>query len=382
MNTKWMVAAVAAVAVMLSGIAVFSDVSDAATPIELDDHEVLEDQNASFDVVFNESVYQEADYKVTMSIGTYKEKFDSSTFLPTYIVSWSKTTTEDVIGPTVSDEETLPDSISNVTRIGTGEYKFGINTGDSVDENVAIKVQVQIMDRDTSILDLTPIFYTVGIKVYTPTVTKDLTATINGDYYEGIPSTGNVSFQLNGVDNEYKIRDNDRIYAIGLPAGLSILQNGSIVGVPTEAVSEQPVTFVLYRALDSTEHSGTAEITVSKKGASSTDLSITLEKSDGTEIGKSGDSYITETSSVNLTMTVTKTVGSESETFYGDVYVINSSGVREKLKANNSNYSVPVNGVGMYTITLYDGDIVQEFMLFVFDDTSGVASAAIVIGSS
>ena len=381
MNTKWMVAAVAAVAVILSGIAVLSDVSDAATPIELGDHKVLEGQNASFDVVFNESVYQEADYKVTMSVGKNNEQSDTG-FSPTYtyVVSWLKT--GDVVSASIvsDDKKTLPDSIFDVTRIGTGEYKFGINTAKSVDENVAIMVQVQIMDGGNSILYLTPIFYTVGIKVFTPTVVNDLAATIEGTYTVGTRSTGKVSFEFNNT--KYVIAENDRIYAIRLPPGLSILQNGDIVGVPTTAVSEQPVMFVLYRASDGTEHSGTAKIDVSEKVLSPTNLSITLKKSDGTVINKSGDSYITETSNDELTMSVTKTVGSESKTFNGEVYVINSSGVREKLTANNSNYSVPVDGVGMYTITLYDGDIVQEFMLFVFDDTSGVASAAIVIGSS
>lgn len=386
-----MIVAVSMIVVAMSGAMMIGDSDAAADEDEIYTNGTIQvdSDGATRELKVNEQEFAGYNYTLTWKAVTLDNSSDTSALdKKTWTTVLTSTNTVSTSGPSIiyGDEDiaSIGDSGSAFTvdvihkdEAAVGVYSLTVSGGSEtkcLGVQCEIKVTVGGMEKT-----LASVYYIYTLKAVGEVVNditlKSMTMTTNttfGDYVEEDTTTP----LLGDVQNYYW-------YATGLPAGISMSENGYVSGVPLVATeADEPVKAKVVATDKSTgdTYEGELSIIINEYTQSVAGHYFELEmKGQVTETVTNGDSFaVVQGETVTL-----KTYEGESPSDVQSVTAIAADGTVSTITAPGDGvYNLNSAGTGAYRIVInVDGTNTVSFYLFVTPSLDNISAGIVVSGN-
>lgn len=393
-----MIVAVSMIVVAMSGAMMIGDSDAAADEDEIYTNGTIQvdSDGATRELKVNEQEFAGYNYILTWKAAALTSSGDTSNLDgKSWTIVLTSTNTVSPEGPSINYDERIAASIGNDDPAFTvdvnhdsgaavGVYSLSVTEGSGTAHlgvQCEIKVTVGGMEKI-----LASVYY-----IYTLTAVNEVgniitlnpmamtTNTTFGDYVEEVPSTLGTTL-LGDVQNYYW-------YATGLPAGISMSENGYVSGVPLVATKAgAPVNAKVVATDKSTgdTYEGELSITIKEYTQSVAGHYFKLEmEGQDTETVTNGDSFAVVQGETVTLKTYREGSPDGTPVSVASVTAVAADGTVDDISATSAGtYALNSAGTGAYRIVIdVDGTNTVSFYLFVTPSLDNISAGIVVSGN-
>lgn len=388
-----MIVAVSMIVVAMSGAMMIGDSDAAADADEIHKNGTIQvdSTGATRELKVNEQEFAGYNYTLTWKAATLDSSSDTNALDgKSWTIVLTSTNTVSPEGPSIKYDEGISASIGNGdsaftvdvehdSEAAVGVYSLTVSGGSGTKcLGVQCEIKVTVGGMEKTLASVYYIYTLTAEEVGNGITLKAMTMTTNttfGDYVEEDTTT-----LLGDVQNYYW-------YATGLPAGISMSENGYVSGVPLVATeANEPVKAKVVATDKSTgdTYKGELSITVTEYTQSVAGYYFELEmEGQDTETVTNGDSFaVVQGETVNLkTYEGESPNGSLSNVQF--VTAIAADGTVNTIDASRDGvYNLSSAGTGAYRIVIdVDETNTVSFYLFVTPSLDDISAGIVVSGN-
>lgn len=388
-----MIVAVSMIVVAMSGAVMTGDSDAAADADEIYTNGTIQvdSDGATRELKVNEQEFAGYNYTLTWKAAALDSSSDTGSLdgkVWTTVLTSTNTLSSGTPSISYNDDgtasignsgSTFTVDVTHDSGAAVGVYSLSVRAGsDTANLGVQCEIKVTVGGMEKT---LASVYYIYTLKAVDEVVNditlKSMTMTTNttfGDYVEEYTTT-----LLGDVQNYYW-------YATGLPAGISMSENGYVSGVPLVATEDAPVNAKVVATDKSTgdTYEGVLSITVTEYTQSVTGFYFELEmEGQDTETVTNGDSFAVVQGETVTLRTYSGDSSDSSLVAVVSVTAIAADGTVSPITTSDIGvYNLSSAGTGAYRIVIdVDGTNTVSFYLFVTPSLDNISAGIVVSGN-